>query len=401
MGVTMLSGVSLPRDSNAGPCDLLVVSELFPPSIGGSGELLFNVYSRLEGRRLQVLAEGRARRAEWRGPLEIHRSVTKAEPWGLSRASGLRKHISVARQIRALAGPRTRVHCARALPEGLAAWLSFRSGGPRYVCWAHGEDVTIADSSRELRFLARRVYCAADFVIANSQHTASLLRGLGVPKSAMRVIRPGVDIERFRPGIDAEALRSVLAPSGELILLSVGRLQRRKGHDLVIDALARTRRRMPAWRYVIVGEGDERQALESRVADAGLQNEVIFVGGIDEKDLPAYFAACDIFLMPNRVDGHDVEGFGIVFLEAAASAKAVIGGRSGGVPEAVQHGVTGLLVSGDDASELAQAITELATNPELRRRMGDAGRARVVREFTWDRSASELDLLQTAADGAA
>jgi phosphatidylinositol alpha-1,6-mannosyltransferase len=267
------------------------------------------------------------------------------------------------------------------------------------VCWAHGEDVTVLDSSRELRFLGRRVYCAADFIIANSSHTRSLLRGLGVPESRVQIIRPGVDTERFHPGVETRRLRAVLAPDDELILLSVGRLQRRKGHDLVIDALTRIDPGVPPLRYVIVGDGDERKALESRVAAAGLQNMVRFVGEVSRDDLPAHYAACDIFLMPNRVDGVDLEGFGIVFLEAAASAKPVIGGRTGGVPEAVEQGVTGLLVRGNDAGELARAITTLALSPELRARMGAAGRDRVVREFSWDRAVAALDALESRADG--
>jgi phosphatidylinositol alpha-1,6-mannosyltransferase len=257
------------------------------------------------------------------------------------------------------------------------------------------------DSSRELRFLARRVYCAADFVIANSDHTRSLVRRLGVPESRVHVVRPGVDIDRFRPGIGASALRAEFAPHRELILLSVGRLQRRKGHDLVLDALAKLDPAVAPLKYVIVGDGAERNALEARIAAAGLRSRVRLVGGVSDEDLPAYFAACDIFLMPNRVDGVDLEGFGIVFLEAAASGKPVIGGMTGGVPEAVERGVTGLLVRGDDADELAAAITVLASSPELRARMGAAGRDRVVREFTWDRGASELDSIQLAADGAA
>jgi phosphatidylinositol alpha-1,6-mannosyltransferase len=146
----------------------------------------------------------------------------------------------------------------------------------------------------------------------------------------------------------------------------------------------------PVLRYVIVGDGDERARLEALVGHHGLRDRVTFVGEVPGGDLPGYYAACDIFLLPNRIDDGDVEGFGIVFLEAAAAGKPTVGGRSGGVPEAVEDGTTGLLVSGTDVQELSAAIRRLATSATARDRMGRAGRARVLSGLTWERAADQV-----------
>jgi phosphatidylinositol alpha-1,6-mannosyltransferase len=246
------------------------------------------------------------------------------------------------------------------------------------------------NTSRELRLLARDVHRHAAAILANSHHTASMLEAFGVDRTKIRVVHPGVDAERFTPSVDARALREKLVKPGELMLLSVGRLQRRKGHDMVVKALARLRHHTPSMRYVIVGAGEERGRLESLVRDLSLGDRVAFEGLADETMLPAYYAACDIFLMPNRVDGVDFEGFGIVFLEAAASSRPAIGGRSGGVVEAIEEGSSGLLVSGTDEDELAAAIARLASSDALRHEMGRAARGRVLTRFTWARAAADV-----------
>src|SRR5262249_32016510 len=151
---------------------------------------------------------------------------------------------------------------------------------------------------------------------------------------------------------------------------TVGRLQRRKGHDLTIETLAALKPALPHLRYVIVGEGEERARLEALVAHHGLSDRVTFAGAVAAEELPSYYAAADIFVHPNRVDAGDVEGFGIVFLEAAATGLPTIGGNSGGVPEAIEGDVTGLLVDGTDVNELAIAVRRLAESATLRREMG-------------------------------
>jgi phosphatidylinositol alpha-1,6-mannosyltransferase len=372
---------------------ILLVSEVFPPAVGGSAELFGNVYSRVTSVPTSVLTdEGTGARQSDQTFQEVYERRLRTRNWGILHPRGLSYHLRVASDIwRAARKGTAVVHCGRALPEGFSALVAQAAGAPPYVCWAHGEELGYIDSSRELRQLASIVFGRARAVLANSENTADLLKRRGVPAPAIHVVRPGVNAEWFHPGAAGAAeLRRKFAPGGETICLTVGRLQRRKGHDLVLDALAHLGPMARRLRYVIAGDGEERPRLESIVRERGLEPVVTFVGRVGTEELPRYYAAADLFVHPNRVDGADFEGFGIVFLEAAACGLPVIAGRSGGVPEAVAEGVTGMLVSGTDIGELQQAMTVLIESPEKRREMGAAARSRVLAEFTWQRAADEL-----------
>jgi phosphatidylinositol alpha-1,6-mannosyltransferase len=275
----------------------------------------------------------------------------------------------------------------------VAAWLARIAGGPRYVCWSHGEDLATAATSRELTLTTKLVLRGASRALANSRNTAALLERFGVAPGDVRVAYPGVDPARFRPDVDGAAIRRRLGAERDPLLLSVGRLQRRKGHDVAIRALAALAPRLPSLRYAVVGTGEEQDSLRRLAEECGVADRVHFEGAVSDADLPAYYAACDVFVLPNRKEGEDIEGFGIVFLEAQASARPVIAGRSGGAPEAVSDGETGLLVAGEDVGELARAVEQLISSAELRAKLGAAGRVRVLRDFTWDRAAAVVKAL--------
>jgi phosphatidylinositol alpha-1,6-mannosyltransferase len=326
----------------------------------------------------------------------------QAPDWGIVRPACLRRHLRVARAIRRLTPEGGRVHCGRGLPEGLSARLARLAGGAPYICWTHGEELGFASSSRELTWLMRRVLADARAVIANSRNSELLLvSGWGVAGSKVHVVHPGVDAERFHPGVNGEAVRARCAREGDVVFLSVGRLQRRKGHDTVIAALPEVRRVVPRVRYVIVGDGTERPALERQARELGVADITHFAGTARDSDLPAWYRAGDVFVLPNRADGPDFEGFGIVFLEAAAAGLPVVGGRSGGVPETMLEGRTGRLVAGDDPAALAAIMIELARSPERRSEYGAAGRERVLAHFTWARAAAQVAAIDEAAGRAA
>jgi phosphatidylinositol alpha-1,6-mannosyltransferase len=232
------------------------------------------------------------------------------------------------------------------------------------------------------------VYGAAAIAFANSRNTAAMLKSMGLGDDRIVTVYPGVDATRFTPDAPGhlDIRRGFLGESGTL-LLSVGRLQRRKGHDLAIQAMARLVSRYDDVHYVIVGDGEERPRLEQLVAVCGVAGRVHLVGEVSASDLPKYFSASDIFLLPNRVENGDIEGFGIVFLEAASSGKPVVAGNSGGVPEAVADGTTGLLVRGTDVDELVDVLSRLIDDTVLRVRLGRSGRQRVMQDFTWQRAA--------------
>ena len=380
------------------PRKILLVSEVFPPAIGGSGVLLENVYARLPDAEVTVLTDGLPVNEPVRlGPLTVHRVSMQAPDWGLLRPACFRRHWRLTQEIRRLTPPGGLVHCGRGLPEGLSARLAQLTGGAPYVCWTHGEELGFASTSRELTWLTRRVLAGARGVIANSMNSKRLLvEKWQLPDRRVHVVHPGVDAERFHPATNGNDLRARFAGPEDVVFLSVGRLQRRKGHDTVIAALPAVRRILPQIRYVIVGDGPERASLQELARQTGVADITHFAGAVPEIDLPRWYRASDVFVLPNRAQGVDFEGFGIVFLEAAASGLPVVGGRSGGVPETMIDGETGRLVSGTSASELAAVMTALARSPEHRACFGRAGRERVLLDFSWTRAATQLTEIDEA-----
>lgn len=381
----------------------LVVTEVFPPEVGGSGELLSNIYRRFVHTDVTVLTDGsESERVEAAGRVRVIRMPIRAQHWGLAHPVGAAHHLLMARRIRRIVSGRpTVVHTCCTLPEGLDAWLASRVSRLPYLCWAHGEELIHAGSSRELTFWLKRVHRDASALIANSQNTAGLLTRMGAPADRIHVVHPGVDVDRYRPDRgQAAELRARLLSGADVLLLTVGRLQRRKGHDVVLQALSSLVTHRPRVRYVIVGDGEERARLESMAITLGLGSHVTFVGKVESSDLPHYYAAADIFVHPNRIEGGDLEGFGMVFLEAAAMELPTVGGDSGGAPEAIQRDVTGRLVSGTDVRELAYVLAGLIDNPSQRRAMGAAGRARVVRDFSWARAAGRVQAIHLAVSSA-
>jgi phosphatidylinositol alpha-1,6-mannosyltransferase len=173
-------------------------------------------------------------------------------------------------------------------------------------------------------------------------------------------------------------------------------MQRRKGQDMVIHALSRIRQSIPQVKYVMVGTGEELAALTTMAQDLGVQDSVVFAGGVPDQELAAYYAACDVFIMPNRQIGGDIEGFGIVYLEANAAGKPVIGGKSGGTDDAIVDGVTGIRVNGNNSIEIANAVIDLLSTPDKAKAMGARGRQRVENGFTWDAVAQHTRVLCAA-----
>lgn len=379
---------------------ILLFTELFPPMVGGSAELLGNVYRRLRRTDVTVLTQASPSSPEKpREAFQVISSPIATDAWGLLSLAGLRYHWRRSTQVRRLSrSPCRIVHCGRAIPEGVSARLARALGGAPYACWAHGEEIAYGQDSRELGRLLRAAYRSASGVFANSRNTARLIVAAGIDPARVHVVYPGVDAERFRPDLPGAAeLKRRHAPAGEFLVVTVGRLQRRKGHDLVLQALAAIERDSPPIRYLIVGEGEDRGRLERMAVDLGLQNRVTFAGAVAADQLPVVYAAADLFVHPNRTEKNDFEGFGLVFLEAAAAGVASIGGSSGGTPEAVANGETGVLVSGTDVSELKSAIVGLLLSEERRRMMGDRGRRRVLSDFLWERTAVAVEELHERA----
>ncbi|MFN3202769.1 MAG: glycosyltransferase family 4 protein [Bradymonadia bacterium] len=385
----------------------LLVTAWFPPAVGGSCVLYENIYGWMAQERdvpVQVLTdEVLSPGAD--GPfagMQVQRRPIQTLEWGVTDFKGSMHHLSVVKRMRQLSrGQKTVIHTGRGLPEGLWAWANrYLGGGAPYVCWAHGEEMSFCADSRELAMLMRPAYGGAAFCIANSKNSGSLLEGIGVPSKRIKVVYPGVNLDYFNPeDHDGSAIRARYAPNpDDILMLTVGRLQRRKGHDMAIKAVARLKDSHPNLKYVILSDGEERENLQQLIDTHDLGDRVFLVGQIEWADMPKYYAACDLFVMPNRDDGSDLEGFGIVFIEAQSMGVPVIGGRSGGVPEAVGEGEVGFLADGTDAEDIAHHIARLADDEALRRRFGDAGKIR-ARRFTWQSAAQQvLDIHEAAAE---
>jgi phosphatidylinositol alpha-1,6-mannosyltransferase len=203
--------------------------------------------------------------------------------------------------------------------------------------------------------------------------------------ASMVKIAPGIDTDHFSPQ-DASELRRELGLTNKKVIVSVGRLVHRKGQDVLIEAMPAIIKEVPEAHLLMIGEGPYRGYLENRVKVLGIQERVTFIGRIQYAELPRYICVGDIFVMPSRsrLAGLEVEGLGIVYLEASACGLPVIAGNSGGAPDAVLEGKTGLVVEGTNKSDVASAAIELLLDADRSKAMGVAGRQWIIQEWRWD-----------------
>ncbi len=333
--------------------------------------------------------------------LRILRLPLDFTSWGVMRHESLRAYLRTFAQLQRTMRetPTSQIHCAKALPEGLlGAGLGAAAGVP-FTCFAHGEELRLASTSRELRTLTRWVLHRAARVIANSTFTRDvLLDEWSVPREHVAVLHPGVDTSRFRPALPDTAARERLGWTGRQVVLTVGTMQKRKGQDTMIRALPAIRSACPSVLYAMAGPEVERPYLESLAQDLGVRDAVQFLGNADEDLLLTCYQQCDLFALPCRQIGWDVEGFGMVLVEAQACGKPVLAGRSGGTADTLEDGVTGHLVSGDVTSDLEIATIALLRDPMRRARMGLSARRRAEAHFDWAPLVRDaMDLFETNA----
>jgi len=293
--------------------------------------------------------------------------------------------------------------CAELKPAGYPArWLASRHGIP-YGVIVYGTELLLIDAkirrSRFKRRTAAGILGKAAVVVAISRWTAGLARDvlgtldLHVP---VETVPLGTTPSHFRPGVDPSAVRAKYGLTDGPWLLTVARLQWHKGIDTVMKALAAIRARHPNARYAIVGTGEQLPQFERLARELGVGETVRFLGAVPDAELPALYNAADLYVGASRRVELLAEGFGISLVEASACGLAVVGGRSGGVPDAVRDGETGVLVDPDDPAAVAAGINELLADPERRRRLGAAGREAVERFYNWDRVVKDLSRIDAA-----
>jgi phosphatidylinositol alpha-1,6-mannosyltransferase len=371
----------MPRSNTpAPPRDARVTSLLatndFPPKIGGIQSYLFELWRRLPPDETTVFTTNYADDKAWDAARKFR--VVRAKESQFFPTSSLRARIdSLARVVTADV-------------IFLDPWLPLGQLGPRiraapYVVIVHGAEVTVPGRLPVSRALGARVLQRAAGVVAASRYSADeAVRAARRPLPGV-IVPPGVDVDRFRPIDDGErlAVRRAFGLHEKLpLVLGVSRLVPRKGFDVLIDAVSG----LEHVQLAIAGGGRDRARLEARGAKRGLGERLRFLGRVPDGVLAPLVASADVFAMPCRERwlGLEAEGFGIVYMEAAAAGVPSVAGRSGGSHEAVIDAVTGLVVDGRSAREVRRAVDQLVRDPALRRRMGDAARTRAVDEFSYD-----------------
>jgi phosphatidyl-myo-inositol dimannoside synthase len=282
-----------------------------------------------------------------------------------------------------------------AAPLGLLAQRARQAGATRVLASTHGHEVGWS-MLPVARSVLRRIGDDSDVVTFVSRYTRGRFASAFGPEAALEHLPPGVDTDRFRPDPASRAeLRARYRLGQRPTVVCLSRLVPRKGQDMLIRALPAIRQRVDGAALVIAGGGPYLEALRQLAEGFRVSEHVTFTGGIPATDIPAYHAMADVFAMPCRTRGAglDVEGLGIVFLEASATGVAVIAGYSGGAPETVQHNKTGLLVDGRSVNEIADAVTELLADPDRAAAMGAAGRDWVMAQWGWDALADRLSEL--------
>ena len=362
----------------------LIVTNDFPPRQGGIQSFVHGLACLLPPDQVAVYAPAwdGAKAFDSRQPFPVIRHPTSLMlpvPGVARRAvAALREHDC------------DTVMFGAAAPLGLLAPTLRRAGATRQVALTHGHEAGWA-ALPGARGLLRRIGDGVDVVTYLGEYFRARLAKAMSPQAAARMVRlaPGVDVATFRDARPAEL------PAGGPIVLCVSRLVPRKGQDTLIRAWPAVRQAHPAARLLLVGGGPYRDTLERLAGELGVSGSVTFTGSVPDGDLPGYYAASDVFAMPCRTRraGLDVEGLGIVYLEASAAGLPVISGDSGGAPDAVLDGETGYVVPGRSVTALAERITGLLADPDRARAMGQRGLAWVEQEWDWSRVAGRLDAL--------
>lgn len=364
----------------------LLITNDFPPRAGGIQAYLHQLACRLPPDRLAVYAP------DWPGaaafdagmPFQVHRHPDRLmlpTPAVAARAARIvREHGSEVAWFGAAA------------PLGLLAPRMRAAGVDRVVASTHGHEVgwSMLPGARQL---LRRIGRDSDLITAVSRYTRRRVGGAFGPSAALQPLPPGVDAGVFRPDVVARhEIRRRYRLGEAPVVVCVSRLVPRKGQDALIRALPGIRERVRGAMLLLVGSGPHRAALRRLAVRYGVSGAVVDAGAVVWADLPAHYAAADVFAMPCRTRGGglDVEGLGIVFLEAAATGLPVVAGDSGGAPETVLDGRTGHVVDGRDVAAVAHAVGGLLADPDRAAAMGAAGRKWMRHGWDWTHRADQL-----------
>ncbi|MFF3482437.1 glycosyltransferase family 4 protein [Streptomyces sp. NPDC002701] len=372
----------------------LIVTNDFPPRPGGIQAFLHNMALRLDPERLVVYASTWKRGREG---AEATAAFDAEQPFVIvrDRTTMLLPTPGVSRRAVGLLREHgcTSVWFGAAAPLGLLAPALRTAGAERLVATTHGHEAGWAQLPAA-RQLLRRIGESTDTITYLGEYTRSRIAAALTPEAAARMAQlpPGVDEKTFHPGSGGDAVRARLGLTDRPVVVCVSRLVPRKGQDTLILAMPRILASEPEAVLLVVGGGPYEKELRRLAYETGVAGSVRFTGAVPWSELPAHYGAGDVFAMPCRTrrGGLDVEGLGIVYLEASATGLPVVAGDSGGAPDAVLDGETGWVVRGGSPDEAADRIVTLLADGELRRRMGERGREWVEEKWRWDLLAERL-----------
>ncbi len=364
---------------------LLIVTNDFPPRQGGIQSFVYELARRLPPHQVAVYTSDHPGAPEFDAEQEF--PVRRHTSGLLVPTPAARRRVLAARQDFGS----TSVWFGACAPLGLLAAPLRRAGVRRLVASTHGHEAAWAMLPAARQAL-RRIGHEVDVVTYLGEYTRRRLAGAFGPRAQLVQLTPGVDVGTFTPAVSGEAVRQRHGLSGRPVVVCVSRLVPRKGQDALIRAMPAILGRVPAAALLIVGGGPYRQKLAELAERTGVTGQVVFSGAVPAAELPEHFAAGDVFAMPCRTRrlGMDVEGLGIVFLEASASGLPVVAGNSGGAPDAVRAGETGLVVDGSDPGAVATAVSGLLADRHRAAAMGAAGRLWTEQAWQWDALADRL-----------
>ncbi|MEK7557778.1 MAG: glycosyltransferase family 4 protein [Patescibacteria group bacterium] len=277
------------------------------------------------------------------------------------------------------------------LPLGTATYLISKIIKIKYAVFFHGMDFSFAIQKTKKRWLIKRILKNSDRIICCNSYVADLVKKFYPEiKNKVIVVNSGVEINYQLSITNYELLKTKYGFKNKIVLLSIGRLVKRKGVLEVIESLPEVFKKVPNLVYVIVGSGVEINNLQAKISELKLSDKVIIITNVDDQEKNNWLNLCDIFIMPARNINGDFEGFGIVYLEANMAGKPVIAGNSGGVKDAVIDNFNGLLVDSENLDQIANAIIKLAKDLSLRQKLGEQGRQRAIKDFNWQKQTNKI-----------
>jgi phosphatidylinositol alpha-1,6-mannosyltransferase len=373
---------------------ILLVTNDFGPRAGGIETFVIGLLERIKGHEVTVFTSQQGDTSvydqQWieKFGVRVIRDQSKIllPSWRVTRAA---KKIVAAKNINV-------VVFGAAAPLALMSPSLRKSGVKKIIALTHGHEVWWAKIF-PFRLAIKRIGKSVDHLTYLGEFTRQAISKPLTRKSATEMVKiaPGIDTAHFIPQPDAMQKREELGLQDKKIIISVGRLVHRKGQDNLIQAMPAVLKKIPNAHLLLVGEGPYRKHLEKLVMKSSLEQNVTFAGRIMYDRLPSYLSAADLFAMPSRSRffGLEVEGLGIVYLEASACGIPVVAGNSGGAPDAVLEGVTGLCVDGTNIEQITAAIVEICSDAERASHMGAAGRNWIVNQWRWDIWSKEFNAL--------